>query len=312
MPRRMVAFDKVIDRLMGRLGFVRLGRYGLLMSPEDRILSLRPAIDDGMGGRIVGWRDTDLVSAELHPWQATIPSLVQTPAAPPAYPMFPAYAAAPALAVRAPVAPPPLPPRAAAMISPVVAPRAAEPPKAPKAPEPPEPPEEDWEWTLAVARARAAADAPAVPAEPEIDSWDDQSCTALPPPPQAQPVRTVIPVPSLTRGAQLPPLAYRAEPVAPAPARVSMMKPAPASRLAPIAKVAPAAPRLASVVPLESRRFPRGTRPVEQDMVAANDDRTDTQIHAAPARDEQHDTRTQVRAASVRAIPSIKQRMAGR
>ena len=304
MPRAMVVFDK----LMSRLGFVRLGRYGLMLSPEDRILSLRPAIDDGMGGRIVGWRDADLVSAELQPWQATIPSLVQPPV------------------FRAPAMPPPVPVRAAATISPIAAPAVAE-------------PEEDWEWTLAVARARAdAADAsPTQPpvgaktapmrvptaaravgltvpppvvaapalalAEPEIESWDDQSSTSLPPP--AQPVRTVIPVPSLTRGAQLQlqPLAYRPEPVVRAPQVRPLTSSAPAARQAPGAK-------LASVVPLESRRFPRGTRPVDQDVVAANDDRTETQLHAAP----EHDTRTQIKAvaaSNLRAIPSIKQRMAG-
>ncbi len=53
-----------IEHLLKRMGFVRLSKYGLVLTPEGRIMSLRPAVlDDGMGGRIVGWRDHDLVAA---------------------------------------------------------------------------------------------------------------------------------------------------------------------------------------------------------------------------------------------------------
>ena len=43
-----------------------LSRYGLVMTHDDRILSTRPAVlDDGAGGRIVGWQDGDLAAMEL-------------------------------------------------------------------------------------------------------------------------------------------------------------------------------------------------------------------------------------------------------
>ena len=61
----------VFRNLLQRWGFVKLERYGLVRTPDDRILSTRPAaLDDGGGGRIVGWRDDDLAMAELAPWRA--------------------------------------------------------------------------------------------------------------------------------------------------------------------------------------------------------------------------------------------------
>ncbi|HEY4059350.1 MAG TPA: hypothetical protein VGM39_22185 [Kofleriaceae bacterium] len=147
-----------IDRMLGLLGAVRLKDYGLVRTPEDRILSIRRStLDDGLGGRIVGWRDTDLAPAELQPFGA--------PKAPAKRPQFPSAAypivpqpAAPAVPVaaatpiaRLAVVPPPV-----AVPRPVVvAPRVVTPPPVAAAPVVEE---DDWEWTIAIARARAAAE----------------------------------------------------------------------------------------------------------------------------------------------------------
>jgi hypothetical protein len=58
-----------ISSLMRRLGFVKLDSYGLVLTPEDRILSVRSTIlDDGLGQKIVGWQETDLAAMELERW----------------------------------------------------------------------------------------------------------------------------------------------------------------------------------------------------------------------------------------------------
>jgi hypothetical protein len=119
-----------VVKLLERLGFVRLRDFGLIISPERRLLTTRSAVlDDGFGGIVVGWADSDLATTELPTWGTN-----------------------PAIAVTAkPVLPPQqfnLAPAAAQPISP---------------PQPinlaPEPCEEDpWEWEIAMARARAASD----------------------------------------------------------------------------------------------------------------------------------------------------------
>src|SRR6185295_1352982 len=51
----------VIQHLLQRWGFVKLRRYGLELTSDGRILSTRSAVlDDGTGGRIVGWHDGDV------------------------------------------------------------------------------------------------------------------------------------------------------------------------------------------------------------------------------------------------------------
>ena len=63
-----------IDNLLERMGYVKLDRYGLLLTPEGRILSSRPAVlDDGLGGRIVGWDEGDLAAMELDRWAPARP-----------------------------------------------------------------------------------------------------------------------------------------------------------------------------------------------------------------------------------------------
>src|SRR5687768_3195264 len=104
-----------IDTLLKRLGFVRLDRYGLVLTPEGRIMSLRPAVlDDGLGGRIVGWTDGDLAAMELQKWEPARP------------------APKTAVATRVAVAPPPIP-----TPKPIVAEAA-------------QVEEDDWEWEIAL------------------------------------------------------------------------------------------------------------------------------------------------------------------
>ena len=64
-----------IDSLMKRLGYVKLSSYGLVLTPEGRVLSMRPAaLDDGLGGRIVGWEEGDLAAMELDKWEPARPA----------------------------------------------------------------------------------------------------------------------------------------------------------------------------------------------------------------------------------------------
>ena len=50
----------MLDSLLGRLGYVRLNQYGLVKTPEGRIVTLhRRVLDDGAGGRVIGWRAED-------------------------------------------------------------------------------------------------------------------------------------------------------------------------------------------------------------------------------------------------------------
>lgn len=165
-----------IDNLMKRLGFVKLADYGLVLTPEGRIISMRPAVlDDGFGGRIVGWEDGDLAAAELEKWEPARPASKQAAAtrlaAPPVplsrhtAPMpvvarpLPARVTQPVAVVAAPA------PAPVAIAAPAPAKRASAPvitapavAAAPIVAPAPVVEEDDWEWTIAIARARSAAD----------------------------------------------------------------------------------------------------------------------------------------------------------
>lgn len=138
-----------MDILMKRFGFVRLDRYGLVLTPEGRIMSLRPAIlDDGTGSPIVGWSEDDLAEIELAKW-------------PP--PPAPAKAVASRVAISMDDSGPrfvvPAPsPVVEIMTIPV-------PPPAPVASEPLVE-EDEWEWEIALARARTAAEESEIAARP--------------------------------------------------------------------------------------------------------------------------------------------------
>src|SRR5262252_3070373 len=119
----------VIANLMERWGFVKLSRYGLVLTPEGRIISMRPATLGGQDtSRLVGWREDDFPALDLSSWDAS-PQPQPAPAARP-------------VAVVPRVATPPAPARSVpTATAPVLASKAEE-------------PEDDWEWEIALARAR--------------------------------------------------------------------------------------------------------------------------------------------------------------
>jgi hypothetical protein len=117
-----------ISNLLARFGYVKLARYGLVLTPEGRIMSLRPAVlEDGLGGRIVGWPDGDLAAMELQKWEPARPARLPEPA------------------TRVAALPPPIPAPKRVAAVPAVA-------------EAPQVDEDEWEWEIALARARVAAD----------------------------------------------------------------------------------------------------------------------------------------------------------
>lgn len=226
-----------IDSLMKRLGYVKLDRFGLVLTPEGRVLSMRPAVlDDGVGGRIVGWQDGDLAAMELEKWEPARPAAKAAVATPVAAPQSPVPAPARVVAAPPPAPPPPVPvpvpvairrEHVSAVVSPASAPVLAAEPVVE---------EDDWEWTIAIARARAAAE------EVELAA-------------SAAPTPAVRPTQRRMRADTVPPPVARASP-ATAPKFV-------AAKTLPLAKVAearPPAPVTAAATP--SRRPPTITVPV--------------------------------------------------
>jgi len=183
-----------IQHLLQRWGFVKLGRFGLVLNPDGRILSTRPAVlDDGTGGRIVGWQEDDLAMAELQPWEPASPASKRAARR--------AATAQPAVQIIPPANRPAIPspsPLAAAQITApqpsyqaviseasvlAMRPAAGSEPRAAVVVAPaPTVDEDDWEWTIALARARVATDTGAV---------------ALSPPDLQPPVTRVAPEPIL-------------------------------------------------------------------------------------------------------------------
>ena len=178
-----------IENFLRRFGYAKLDRFGLILTGDGRVLTNRPHIlDDGLGGKIVGWTDDDLAAMELEHWGAPKPEpakrvagkkVIQPPPRPVARPTVPTpvvtaapapVVAAPAVAAPVVAAPAPAklpgvapmlvvapPPGFAAAAAPVVVPAPAV-VAAPIVAEE-EPVEDDeWEWTIAMARARAAAE----------------------------------------------------------------------------------------------------------------------------------------------------------
>ncbi len=231
----MSSFDKVLERL----GFVKLDRFGLALTADHRIVSLRSTVlDDGVGGKIVGWQNDDLAATELAPWDPSGAASAKQPEVrkPPVMMVSPPVRMAPAPVVSAP-------PTLAAVPAPVFTPPPADflapalafvvpPPVVAAAEVAAEEPEEDWEWEIAVARARAEAldseetefrasrpklalvtdslvKAPItnswtqVTAKAIADSIDETTAIAELPTPQvplhAVPRTTVIPIPSMPR-----------------------------------------------------------------------------------------------------------------
>src|SRR5437868_3255687 len=152
----------VMQRLLQRLGFVKLHRYGLALTSDGRIVSTRSAVlDDGTGGKVVGWQDGDVAIWKLAAWNE-------------AAEVIPLVPARPVIPAASPVAQPPPSPPSAAVIPAVVA---AE----------PHVDEDDWEWTIALARARVAVDEAQVARPPEPPVRRAAAPVTPPEPPAPEP-----------------------------------------------------------------------------------------------------------------------------
>jgi hypothetical protein len=263
-----------IDSVMKKLGFVKIAKFGLVLTPEGRLMSMRPVVlDDGFGGKIVGWQDGDLAAAELEQWQprgavrpaspAAVASRVAAPRPPvPTQPLPVVRAPAPAIPTRAaPVAAAPV-----AIVREHVMPIAAIQPPAPAlivAP-PPVVEEDDWEWTIAIARARAAAEDVEVAVVAAQAPQRRKRADTLPPPMIAKAPAPITPVTSVTENA----------------GSVRVAPPTP-STVIPIPRMPSASPRSSSIAPVvrqtlptpilptPPRRFAKGTSPVLPQSAAA-------------------------------------------
>ena len=304
-----------IHRLLERMGFVKLDRYGLLLTPDGRILSSRPAVlDDGLGGRIVGWLDGDLAAMELQKWEParpapkqatasrvavafapTVPQPVRPPMPPAAKVVAPAASVAP---VRAEPRLPGVAPVAAPVVAPVPAPVVAATVPAPVAAAE-EPGEDDWEWTVAMAKARAAAEeAETAAAAPKF----------VAPPPVAAPKPAFVPAKTapmakVAAPKQTAPMAAVPEPpvlpepeaeedwealIAKASAAPKTIIPVPTlPRASSAAIVRPAITPVARPAMAPLRRVPRATNRIEDTVrttaAPANDDKTSPGIALPPS-----------------------------
>jgi hypothetical protein len=146
-----------IHTLLERMGFVRLRDFGLLLTPDRRVVTTRQVLDDGFGATVVGWEGNDLAMMEL-PAKAVAVSMAAAPAAT-SQPI--AFAAPlPGQLAAIAVVPPVFTPVAPSPIS--VEPQLVE---DVEDVEDNEPGEDEWEWEIAMARARAAAEEP-MPVKP--------------------------------------------------------------------------------------------------------------------------------------------------
>lgn len=268
----------VFRTLLERWGFVKLDRYGLVRTPDDRILSTRPAaLDDGGGGRIVGWRDDDLAMAELAPCRTE--GRAHAPARP--------HVQLPARQVITPPverpAVPATPQRSSSAQNPgPVASRAVMPVAV--APEPAVD-EDDWEWTIALARARAAAEEPQTPA---VQAQPAQAApiaglTPAPPVDSALPQRKVRQPPAAEEPTQVGPFSMPIAPtvapsvrsstqatarnapatVIPVPQLPSILDTGRAARFEPVVRTTVTA--VAPAPPAPPNRLAKGTAPIDAD-----------------------------------------------
>lgn len=266
-----------LDALMKRLGFVKLTRYGLVLTPEGRIMSLRPAVlDDGLGGRIVGWQDGDLAAMELQRWEPARPapnaavatrvaSLAKATVPPP-------VVITTAVPTPAPVQVVVIPPRPSA----VAAASEVE--------------EDDWEWEIALARARVATVQAAPVARPQPQPLASRRrADTVPPPvtrkrpietaaahsedawPTTQPLGTIdyedftSPATQIARSPVVTtPVAPRAgtspATVIPIPKLPSVKSTPRPTQMQPVVRTSPSMPT--PIPPAAPRRFPKGTGPI--------------------------------------------------
>jgi hypothetical protein len=174
----------MVDEILAKAGYVRLSKYGLMLTPQGHIISLQPRLpDEGSSARIVGWLEgcepngaLSLPDQFVNPPKAPAPSV-----------------ASPVATVRQVPAPPPPPPAAkpAPATAKSAAPAKAAPPPLPGV-KPMESEEDEAMWAAALERAKAAAEpvaiAPPPPvkaAPPPVKAAPPRAKATLPPPPPA-------------------------------------------------------------------------------------------------------------------------------
>jgi hypothetical protein len=266
-----------IQRLLARLGYVRLDRYGLVLTPEQRILTLRPVVlDDGLGNKIIGWEDHDLAAMELEKWEPFRPASQRAVATRVAAPPPPVPPGTRQTALGVAVTPPSFAEFTPALVA-YVPPSLTPPPPTRKVADLTELDDDEWEWTIALARARAAAEEAEAAAVPV-------AIAATPPPPvkidyaTPRPFPTLKPVTVVTRAVPPPIPATRARVKTPA-------------TVIPVPRL-PAMPEV-RVEPVVRMRIAKGTGPVNEPP--------------PPIRAAEPELPTAARAIT---LPSIKQRLA--
>lgn len=153
-----------IQHLLQRWGFVKLRRYGLELTSDGRILSTRPAVlDDGTGGRVVGWQDGDVSIWKLSRWSG--PPRVGSEVASGVI-AAPAAATRPAIPAISEAGEPPARPSARVIPAEVAGEPVVD--------------EDDWEWTIALARARVAVDEAETARPPAVAPRPASSAPRLP------------------------------------------------------------------------------------------------------------------------------------
>jgi hypothetical protein len=189
-PVHSLAAMAAFDNFLKSQGYVKLDQYGLVLTPDDRIMSTRPAVlDDGLGNKIVGWTEGDLAAMELerHGESRKPAAPAKLPAKLPAAPARPMRTTMPPVPVAQVAAPAPVPRQTAPMpivpsaafvpvepiapatmiakgtpdpfpVAPIARPTAPMPVASPQVAAQPVVEEDEWEWEIAMARARAAAD----------------------------------------------------------------------------------------------------------------------------------------------------------
>jgi len=228
----------VFRQLLQRWGFVKLDRYGLMLTPEGRVLTTRPVIlDDGTGGRIVGWQEDDLTVAELKACETSLasPDAAQGPR--------PAVVDAPVIPVASEALPTPPPSASAVVMAAAIATEVVV-------------DEDDWEWTIALAKARAAETIDPGPPPASTSTW--VAGTPATPKPI---VRTPTPasVPMIPAPAAVSPRAGVPATVIPVPPLPTLHNPGQPGRFAPVVRTIPAA---------SMNRFAVGTGTVDEKSTA--------------------------------------------
>ena len=131
----------LIRQFLQKFGYVKLADFGLLLDADERIVSVQESsLIDASGRRVVGWRVSDLGPADLPTWPGPASPGVATLAANASSRVLPAHTAAPAVA------------HAVAHVCET-------------------PDEDEWEWTIALARAQHRPNqAASLRAEPQPDA----------------------------------------------------------------------------------------------------------------------------------------------